>query len=173
MGITALFRTLFLSVCAVGLMACESTHDDDEDMIWDFYPFVLHLTVQNTKGDDLLNPQTVGSIAERDIKALYRGATYEKDAVVDKSRAYMPHFQGLQTGQSSDGRYYLTFGEFGGDASFDNEQVTLDWGDGTTDVITFSNQLTWESKNKPIIVRQFFLNGQGTGNNYGNFKIIK
>lgn len=172
MKTTTLFRPVLLSLCTVGLLACAGLEGDD-DMIWDFGPIVLYLSVENPSGDDLLNPQTKGSIAQWEIKALYRGETYEKDCFPNRSRAYMPHFRGLQTELSSDGQYYLSFGEFGGGTTFDKEQVTIDWGDGTRDVITFSNRLTWNSKNKPVITRKCWLNGEKNETNCEVFKIIK
>jgi hypothetical protein len=73
----------------------------------------------------------------------------------------MAYFTGLQTGVSKDGKYYLTFGEFNGDHTFDNEKVEIDWNDGKEpSVITFSSKLTWKSKKEPVFDRKFCLNGQ-------------
>ena len=86
----------------------------------------------------------------------------EKDAPLnERTRAYMAYFTGLQTEVSKDGKYYLTFGEFNGDHTFDNEKVEIDWNDGKEpSVITFSSKLTWKSKKEPVFDRKFCLNGQ-------------
>ena len=68
---------------------------------------------------------------------------------------------------------FLTFGEFNGDDTFDNEKVIIDWNDGTQDVITFSSKLIWKSKNKPVFDRKFCLNGKDNGLQFGGFVIIK
>ena len=80
---------------------------------------------------------------------------------------------GLQTMKFETGKYFLTFGEFNGDDTFDNEKVIIDWNDGTQDVITFSSKLIWKSKNKPVFDRKFCLNGKDNGLQFGGFVIIK
>lgn len=166
------FGILLLFLCAVNFTACNG--EDVEDMaIWDFTPIVLQISVQDTQGNDLLNPETEGSIADQGVKVIYKEETYEKDSVVSQTKAYLAHFEGLQTIKSDEGKYYLTFGEFNGDDTFDNEQVIVDWNDGTKDTISFSSKLTWRSKNEPDIKRKFLLNGKEVESKYGNFVIIK
>lgn len=154
---------LLFTFCCINFTACETENnenDDEEFAIWDFAPIVLYISVQDEQGYDLLNPDTQGSIASNDIKATFRGNIYEKDALIAQTRFYMPTFGGLQTGITKKGKYFLTFGELSGTSTFDNEEVIIDWGDNTQDVLTFSNKLTWKSKNEPVINRNFCLNGK-------------
>ena len=148
--------------CCINFTSCDPANNGEDDLIWDFSPIVLYISVQDAQGNDLLNPLTKGSIANQGIKAIYKGETYEKDAPLnERTRAYMAYFTGLQTGVSKDGKYYLTFGEFNGDHTFDNEKVEIDWNDGKEpSVITFSSKLTWKSKKEPVFDRKFCLNGQ-------------
>lgn len=148
--------------CCINFTSCDPANNGGDDLIWDFAPIVLYISVQDAQGNDLLNPLTKGSIANQGIKAIYKGETYEKDAPLnERTRAYMAYFTGLQTGVSKDGKYYLTFGEFNGDHTFDNEKVEIDWNDGKEpSVITFSSKLTWKSKKEPVFDRKFCLNGQ-------------
>lgn len=148
--------------CCINFTSCDPANNEEDDLIWDFAPIVLYISVQDAQGNDLLNPLTKGSIAYQGIKAIYKGETYEKDAPLnERTRAYMAHFTGLQTWIDKDGKYYLTFGEFNGDHTFDNEKVEIDWNDGKErSVITFSSKLTWKSKNEPVFDRKFCLNGQ-------------
>lgn len=148
--------------CCINFTSCDPANNEEDDIIWDFAPIVLYISVQDAQGSDLLNPFTKGSIAYQGIKAIYKGETYEKDAPLnERTRAYMAHFTGLQTWIDKDGKYYLTFGEFNGDHTFDNEKVEIDWNDGKErSVITFSSKLTWKSKNEPVFDRKFCLNGQ-------------
>lgn len=165
-----------LFLCLISLTACDNkddNKDDDEMLIWDFAPIVLNLSVQDAQGNDLLNPETEGSIANQGIKAIYHGEIYEKDSVVSQTKAYLAQFAGLQTSKSKDGKYYLTFGEFNGDDTFDNEQVEIDWNDGTKDEISFSSKLTWKSKKEPVINRKFTLNGKEIDSEFGYFVIVK
>lgn len=161
-------------LCAVGFTACDEIETEGDDMIlWDFVPIELCIAVQDAEGNDLLNPDTPGNIANQGIKAIYKETIYEKDAPISQTRAYMPRFTGLQTIKSKEGVYFLTFGEFAGDKTFDNEQVIIDWNDGTKDVITFSNKLSWKSKNEPVIDRTFSLNGKETEEQSAGFIITK
>lgn len=148
--------------CCINFTSCDPANNGGDDLIWDFAPIVLYISVQDAQGNDLLNPLTKGSIANQGIKAIYKGETYEKDAPLnERTRAYMAYFTGLQTEVSKDGKYYLTFGEFNGDHTFDNEKVEIDWNDGKEpSVITFSSKLTWKSKKEPVFDRKFCLNGQ-------------
>lgn len=165
----------FLSslLCTVGFTACDEIDTGGDDMIWDFYPIVLYISVQDADGNDLLNPDTQGSIANQGIKAIYKETIYEKDAPVSQTRAYLAHFRGLQTIKSNEGVYFLTFGEFQGEKTFDNEQVTIDWNDGTKDVLTFSSKLSWKSKKEPVFDRKFCLNGNETEKQSSAFVITK
>lgn len=164
---------MLLFLCIVSLVACGDKNDDEEMPIWDFTPIVLHFSVQDAQGNDLLNPETKGSIADQGIKAIYNDEIYEKDSVVSQTKAYLAQFAGLQTSKSKDGKYYLTFGEFNGNDTFDNEQVEIDWNDGTKDVVSFSSKLIWESKKEPVIKRKFSLNGKDIDSKFGHFVIIK
>jgi hypothetical protein len=65
--------------------------------------------------------------------------------------------QGLQSTQLRNGRHALTFGELSGSATYKNATITLDWGNGTKDVITFSSKLKWKG-DKPKFNRSFKLN---------------
>lgn len=142
-------------------------------MIWDIAPIVLYISVQDAAGNDLLNPETPGNIANQGIKAIYKDKTYEKDIPVAQTKAYLAILYGLQTIKDKSGRYYLAFGEFDGAKTFEDESVTIDWNDGSTDVITFSSKLTWVAK-KPVTNRKFCLNGvDNPETNRSSFLITK
>ena len=87
-----LYGMLLLFLSATCFTACSD--DEDEYLIWDFYPIILQIAVQDAQGNDLLNPETPGSIANSGIKAIYKGVTYEKDSVMNPTKAYMAHFGG-------------------------------------------------------------------------------
>lgn len=181
MNAKILFGTLLIFFCAMSFFACDNDDNGGNDngmLFWDFAPIVLQISVQDAQGNDLLNPEMEGFIGNKGIKAIYRGKTFEKDSVVIPkkiavTRAYLPHFKGLQTWKNDKGRYFLTFGEFAGDDNFNNEQVKIDWSDGTSDVFSFSNHLQWKSNKEPEITRSFFLNGEKKFDKWGIFNIVK
>lgn len=154
---------MLLSLVVCSTVSC--SNEDEDYMIWDFAPIVLRVSVQDAAGNDLLDPATENSIAHSGIKAIYKENIYEKDSVIDRgARYYLAHFYGLYSYKPEKGNYILTFGEFNGDDTFKNETVILDWNDGTKDIISFDSQLIWLSKNKPKIIRTFYLNGKETEN---------
>lgn len=154
------FALLLLFLSVLCLTACNDNDEEDDFMIWDFTPIVLFISVQDAAGNDLLNPDTEGSIANQGIKAIYKGEVYEKDNKTGQTKAYFAHFEGLQTVINNKGIYYLTFGEFNGDDTFVDEQVSIDWNDNTIDTLSFSSKLTWKSNKEPVFDRLFLLNGK-------------
>ena len=155
------FCLLTSCMLAFGFTACEKD-GPAEGAIWDFSPINFYFTLTGENGEDLLNPATPGSYAGLNITATYEDKTYEKDVFEDNkvpySRAYFAHLFGIYTTQLEDGRYALCFGELDGADTYKDATLTLQWGDGTTDVITFSSKLKWKGHN-PIINRSFKLNG--------------
>lgn len=155
------FCLLTSCMLAFGFTACEKD-GPAEGAIWDFSPINFYFTLTGENGEDLLNPATPGSYAGLNITATYEDKTYEKDVFEDNkvpySRAYFAHLFGIYTTQLEDGRYALCFGELDGADTYKDATLTLQWGDGTTDVITFSSKLKWKGHN-PVINRSFKLNG--------------
>ena len=141
------------------LTSCSESNGGNDDIIWDFAPINFIIAVQDAEGNDLLSPLTEGHILEQDIKAIYQGKEYKLNEQVTQTKAYLAVLRGLQTFITADGRYMLFFGELDGTDTYDNETLTLDGGDGTTDVITFSSRLTWNSPEDPEFNRHFYLNG--------------
>ena len=155
------FCLLASCILAFGFTACEKD-GPTEGSIWEFYPMSLYFTLTGENGEDLLNPATPGSYAGLNITATYEDNTYEIDAFEGKKvpygRAILAHLFGIYTTQLEDGRYALCFGELDGADTYKDATLTLQWGDGTTDVITFSSKLKWKGHD-PVINRSFKLNG--------------
>lgn len=170
-GIRLCGAALALLAVVGGLTAC--SEDNGEDRIWDFAPINLRVSVEDASGNDLLNPNTPGSLAEQSIQVIVREKTYEKDAEAQdvlSSRAYLAVFTGMQTRVSESGKYYLEIGEFFGNQNVSNETAVIVWNDGTRDTLSFSNRLSWDG-DEPDIDRHFFLNGKE--NSDAHFTIVK
>ena len=155
------FCLLTSYMLVLGFTACEKD-GAAEGSIWEFYPMSLYFTLTGENGEDLLNPATPGSYAGLNITATYEDKTYEKDVFEDNKvpygRAIFAQLFGIYTTQLEDGRYALCFGELDGADTYKDATLTLQWGDGTTDVITFSSKLKWKGHD-PVINRSFKLNG--------------
>lgn len=48
------------------------------------------------------------------------------------------------------GLHVLSIGEFAGDKNYKNEEITIDWNDGSKDIIAFDSELSWKNK-KPSV----------------------
>ena len=147
-------------LCQALFSSCSENNEYHDDIIWDFAPINFYITVQDVEGNDLLSPTTEGNILEQDIKATYQGKEYKlNELAVPNTKAYLATLYGLHAVETKEGRCFLYFGELQGEDTYEDETITLDWGDGTTDVITFSSRLTWNSPEDPEFDRHFYLNG--------------
>lgn len=76
----------------------------------------------------------------------------------------MARFYGIKTDSLVSGLHVLSIGEFAGDKNYKNEEITIDWNDGSKDIIAFDSELSWKNK-KPSVKRTLYLNGKKTENN--------
>lgn len=146
-------------LCQALFSSCSENNEYPDDIIWDFAPINFTFFVQDEQGNDLLSPLTEGNILGQDIKATYRGKEYKlNELTLPNTKAYLATLYGLHIVEREDGSC-LCFGELQGEDTYEDETITLDWGDGTRDVITFSSRLTWNSPEDPEFDRHFYLNG--------------
>ncbi|MDD3033916.1 MAG: hypothetical protein PHT25_04900 [Bacteroidales bacterium] len=161
-------KYLLLGIMALGLLSCEKFDEGDFDT--DVPPFMVNLSVFDAKGVDILNPENSNSIPLSGVKALYKGVEYECNAELATigTKICSVSFYGLRTMQNPrNGVYYLQFGELNGIDNYSNEEVTIFWGDGTSDKIKFNRELKWNSrKGYHYIQQEWFLNGTKIPNNY-------
>ena len=154
------FYLLACCMLALSFTACEED-GPAEGANWDFYPIQIYFTLTGNNGEDLLDPSTPGTYAGMNITATYGDKTYIKDVFegnnIPYGRAYLAHMFGIYTTQLNNGRYALCFGELDGADTYKDATLTLNWGDGTTDVVTFSSKLKWKGHD-PVFNRSFKLN---------------
>lgn len=152
-------RYLLLGILALTLLSCDKTISDR--MIWDIYPVVVTLQVTNANGIDLLNPDNQNSYATDSIKAVYNGKEYKCNKGISSAntKTYLAQFYGLKMIKNQFGTYILCFGEFNGAKSYSNEEVTIFWGDGTSDKIKFNRKFRFTSSGDPDISEDWYLNG--------------
>ncbi len=153
----------FLLIPAMCLTACDiNLIDPDCDKIWDFTPMNITFSVSDDDGNDLLDPESELNILDR-ITVQYNGGEYsvgEFDGSPN-TRAYMPRWEGLYTRYSEyEGRWLLHFGEFSPDfGDHHNDKMTIDWGNGTKDQISFDFYVTYK-RCDPTVHRRFRVNGK-------------
>lgn len=134
----------------------QALHTDDQGEEWELLPLKFYIMLINEDGKDLLNPDTKDDVVSNHVTATLRGEEYVLDAPTDSCST----FKGLQRQkQLFSDRFYLTFGELNGREVYENEDLTLDWGNGQKDVITFTSKMTIEN-GRPTFFREYFLNGE-------------
>ncbi len=166
-------------VGAVSVCSCDKPDNGGDDgpeggKIWDIAPVVYRLKVVNALGNDILDPSKDISIDYKAIEAVYNGEAY-KIKTEPQTRDYLPHFNGLELIYYTHlGHYTLTFGELEGAESYDNEELRINWGDGTSDVVSFDRDFKWGKKGDPEVSHKWFLNGKAVEPEYGGvIKIVK
>ncbi len=152
-------KHLLFGIMLLGLTSCDKIINNK---IWDISPVVVNVQVTDANGVDLLNPDNQNSFEASGIKAIYKGIEYEcnKNASEVNTKAYMPHFYGLQISKDiNNGIYILKFGELDGAKSYFNEEVTIFWGNGSSDIIKFNRKFRWKLNGDPESSEEWFING--------------
>lgn len=144
---------------SVFLPSCEEKSDD---IIWDFAPIVLSISVTDHSGNDLLNRHIEGNIIGDGFRVLYDNRYFYLDNNATQTelttRYYMPHLYGVKVVQGN-ADYVLMLGEFDGQKDCDITDIVIEWSDGSSDTFSYSNEVTWK-KNKPKVKRYFYHNGK-------------
>ncbi|MBQ3381923.1 MAG: hypothetical protein IJG54_01120 [Bacteroidales bacterium] len=148
-------------------------------MIVDWYPIELLFSVSDNNGVDLLDSTKTDFVKGVTLK--YKDKTYPvsnslynnlfKDLASARTKYYMPSMCGLQLLPwkavktayylKAKEKYYLYFGELDGAESRD-DTFTINWGDGTIDVIRFTRKISglnaedkWYLNDKEVTGRIF------------------
>ena len=145
-----------MAVCTMLIvMAAACSNSEDDDIIWDIANFKIDIQVCNSQGQNV-----TGQVESMAPKAIWKGKTYELNAnrkqvnVAARTRALMAVFEGLFTDNG-----HLYFGELSGSTTYTNEQLVIEWQDGTKNTIVFNHELVWKD-NEPIFNQSFKLDGK-------------
>lgn len=152
-----LLLTLF-AFSSIILTSCE------EKGFWchDVSPFDINMIIEDADGNNLLNPEFEGNIID-EMTITYNDETYKIDNTKEKiaTRALPSEFYGLRHLCSDNGRHFITFGNFVGEHNYKEEKITINWGDGTSDEVTFTNKVRGGSHTPTLdITRTIKLNGK-------------
>ena len=163
------FKLIIFATVTILFSSFQCSESDDTVSLWDFYPIELKMYVMAPDGSNLLDPRTENNLLDSDIKLIHNGTAYKlnynyvNDDDKVATRVYLPTFYGLVLRKDKNGTPYLYVGEFDGGKDFENEIITLDWGDGTYNTVNFDSKLTWR-KSEPIFFRNFYLDKDWTEN---------
>ncbi len=137
--------------------------DKYDDIIWDYAPVSLCITVSDQDGQDLLDESVEGNILSDGISLSYDGSNYTmvQDPSQVQTRAVYVEFYGLTRYYSDyDERYLLNFGDFEGNNSYDMT-LQLNLGDETQYDLRYVRQFDHANLlEQPIVEQEFYINGE-------------
>lgn len=155
-------------VAILTLAACskknepQSKSEGEYDII-ELNPIYLYVEVQDPSGVDLINPHHPNSITKQPVRIVVKGKTFELDnkAIRRELRYYMPEWYGIYyEAPKEEGKLWrLVIGEFDG-AEEGVQEVTLDWGDGTSNQLRYNNAVHYKGIGFPDIDLHFYLDGK-------------
>lgn len=172
-------RILSLLVASAAVLSCSVMGSDD--VIYDIAPINPYIYVYDSDGRNLLAPgaSEEESLDVSRVTATWRGNTYKVeqpdggygDDVTTKF--YRPYFYGLRVEMDRYGKCMFSFGELDGMEEIDNEDLVINWGDGTSDTMTIFNKFKWKADGSPSITRRFYVNGQKQDSDIAVFTFVK
>lgn len=147
-------------IAALSLFLLTGCEEIIDDYIVDWAPVNIYIYATDSVGNSIIQPEMPG------MSLTYKGETYTVKDLNEKgnqvqTRAYMATMQGLYVQRDYDtyqAEYRLVFGEIDGAADMD-EDITLNWPDGSTDVIHYHCSDHKEGRN-PKCNRSWKLNGE-------------
>lgn len=147
-------------IAALSLLLLTGCEEIVDDYIVDWAPVNIYIYATDSVGNSIIQPEMPG------MSLTYKGETYTVKDWNEKvnqiqTRAYLAILHGLYAQQdynSYRNEYRLVFGEIDGAADMD-EDITLNWPDGSTDVIHYHCSDHKEGRN-PKCNRSWKLNGE-------------
>lgn len=119
---------------------------NEEPVILDWAPIKLQVMLCDTKGNNLLDPEFENCYDPADILIKYEGNEYRiVSPNSPQPSAYHAQFGKIFIG-GSDGHQYLEIGEFNATEKCEMREIEIIWGDGTSDIIAYSNDYSINSK---------------------------
>lgn len=172
-----------LLLIAFNLTSCRN-EVPEEIIIWDFSNLEIEFKLfdKNT-GENLLDPSTERNYLNNNITCEYKGEIYEicniDSPVVwptidnaGSTRFVPPVNLGLRyitanfVYNEKSGQYeleeflHLSFGEFGTTSDLHEQEVIINWGDGTSNRVVFDCYIEWISKTEPKVHHDIWLDGE-------------
>ena len=171
-------RIFNILTAAVLVMSCSV---ENSDMVYDIAPIVSYIYLEDSDGHNMLDPDArEESFDISQISAEFRGQTYAVDmsrfnetGAWISTKAYMPQFSGLMLQVDRYGKWMISFGELDGTENIANENLVINWGDGSSNTITIFNNFRWKWDGSPVITRRFYVDGKKQDTDIAVFKFVK
>lgn len=164
----------------------ETDTSDYEWPICDFVnPSVCFFVSDARTGENLLDPDVVGTILGQPIAVTYDGKRYEvaEDAAavpmtrVNPPRPLALRLEGMGEFDRVKG-YHLAFGEFDPAENLRGESFVIDWGDGTSTQVEFDLYVTWKADHEertwmPEVSSPIRIDGVDRGEGYYDAWVVR
>lgn len=119
---------------------------NEDPVMVDWAPIKLQVMLCDTEGNNLLDPENPNYYDPSNIVVKYDGKEYSvADPNSPQPLAYKAQFGKIFIA-GSDGHQYLEIGEFNADEKCEMREVEIVWGDGTSDIIAYSNDYSINEK---------------------------
>lgn len=176
-------KNYFLPVITAILILLSSCSDEvNSEKIYDFVPITFNFEVINKEGYNMLDSQGPGYnldfIANTSItiqSKTYKLNVDAKTSLTPSTRALYVPFNGIMI-TTQNGKTYAEIGPFLADKSWNAEKVIINWGDNSTDILTFSSSLHYKNGGEPYFDRSYIWNNTdstATFENKGYITIVK
>lgn len=164
-------RILYIAFAAVlcGMVSSCAVSDNESyrNWTWDIAPISPMIYLSDSDGIDMLSP--ADSLLDfSKVCVEFRGETYHipeweygPDVVLTSRGGTKSDQMGLGLDLTTDsyGKWILSFGDLDGTVKIDNEDLVINWGDGTSNTITIYNDVSWEDE-RPVVDRKFYIDGK-------------
>ena len=151
-------KALYCIALLIGLFSLSACEDFNGDIIVDWAPVKIYIEAVDADNNSIISPEMPG------MSLTFQGTKYTVKAENSEAetRAYFARMRGLiavpKQDESGKTVYQLVFGEIDGAKDMD-EDITLTWPDGSTDVIHYHCSDHKESRH-PSCDRSWKLNGK-------------
>ena len=133
-------QVLTILIAIVSLTGCEGDMFIDKDMIIDWVPITFKIQVQDSQGNDMLDPANDNTwLIGTEISFRGESDVLDENDIAPVTKLILPIYDGARVEKGSDD-YYIAFGEF---QRMDNntELMTIKWPDGDISEISYKCRL--------------------------------
>ncbi|MDY0154119.1 MAG: hypothetical protein RBR72_06055 [Prevotella sp.] len=176
-------KNYFLPVItAILLLLSSCTDETNSDIIYDIAPIYFNIEVLNKAGNNMLdstgpgyNPDFIANTSITIQSKTYKLGVNANTVLKPSTRALYVPFNGIMI-TTQNGKTYAEIGPFLADKSWNAEKVIINWGDNSTDILTFSSSLHYKNGGEPYFDRSYIWNNTDsttTFENKGYITIVK
>ena len=166
-------KNYFLPVITAILILLSSCSDEvNPDIMYDLTPINFNFKITNKEGYNILdskgpgyNPDFIANTSITIQSKTYKLGVDAKTSLTPSTRAYYAPFSGMLISVDN-GETYAVIGPFMANYNWDNEKVIINWGDNSTDILTFSSFVHYKKSGEPYFDRSYILNNSGSSTTF-------